>query len=512
MIGANTSTLSQFVKILIIAPEIAPFAKVGGLADVTGTLPKALEQLGHDVKVVCPLYGTIRRDESWIPEGKPLCVPMGTGIRYARVWERHMPGSNVPAYFIEYDEFFARPEIYEGPWGWHSDNDRRFGFFSRAALELCFWMDWMPDVVHVHDWPTGLVPVMLNTVYAGTPLGRAASVMTIHNIQHQGYCDHSIIGFLGLPEWLFRADHIEAMGAVSMLKGGIFHATKITTVSPTYAKEIQGTIGGQGLNGILTFRASDLIGVLNGIDTSVWNPATDPTLPAKYDPANLGPKTDCKNYLCQRFGLRYNQQTPIYGVVSRLYEQKGLDLLKAIVARLMEKLDIQIVVLGTGESDLEYAFSDFHGRYSGRFATWIGFDDTRAHLVYAGADFLLMPSRFEPCGLGQMYAMTYGTIPVVRNTGGLADTVRQYDEKDGSGTGFLFNDPTPDALYEAIERSSKVWREHPDRIRAMQERDMKQDYSWDTSANAYANVYRWAIETRLGMNMEAASSASAVQQ
>jgi starch synthase len=487
------------VKILIITPEVAPFAKVGGLADVTGALPKALEQLGHDVRVVCPLYGCIKKDENWHPQGKPLCVPMGAGMRYARVWERTLPGSEVPAYFIEYDEFFARQEIYEGPWGWHSDNDRRFGFFNRAALELCFWLDWMPDVVHVHDWPTGLVPVMLNTVYAGTPLGRAASVITIHNIQHQGYCDHSIISFLGLPEWLFRADHVEAMGAVSMLKGGIYHSTKITTVSPTYAKEIQGPIGGQGMNGILKFRAGDLIGVLNGIDTSVWNPRSDKNLPAPYNYANLEPKAQSKKLLSERFGLNYDPKAPVFGVVSRLYEQKGLDILRAIVPRVMDNLNAQFVILGTGESDLEYAFSDFHGRYPGRFATWIGFDDARAHLIYGGADFFLMPSRFEPCGLGQMYAMTYGTIPVVRATGGLADTVRQYDEKDGSGTGFLFGDPSPDAFYDTIAFACRTWQNHPRHIAAMRERDMRQDFSWDNSANSYANVYRWSIETRLGL-------------
>ncbi len=490
---------TPLVKILIVTPEVAPFAKVGGLADVTGALPKALAALGHDVKVVCPLYGSIRRDSQWHPQGKPLSVQMGTGVRYARVWERVLPGSEVSGYFIEYDEFFSRPEIYEGPWGWHSDNDRRFGFFSRAALDLCFWMDWMPDVVHVHDWPTGLVPVMLNTVYAGTPLGRAASILTIHNIQHQGYCDHSIIGFLGLPEWLFRADHIEAMGAVSMLKGGIFHSTKITTVSPTYAEEIQGPIGGQGLNSILSFRAADLVGVLNGIDTSVWNPRTDKALPAPFWHGDLAPKELSKKALCEKFGLNYRPETPVYGVVSRLFGQKGLDILRGIVPRLMQETDAQFVVLGMGESDLEYAFSDFHGRYGGRFATWIGFDDARARLIYGGADFFLMPSRFEPCGLGQMYAMAYGTIPVVRKTGGLADTVRPYNEADASGTGFLFDEASGEALFGAILHSLKVYHEKPGHIRLLREHGMRQDFTWDTSAAAYTNVYRWAIETRQGI-------------
>ena len=490
------------MKILIVTPEVAPFAKVGGLADVAGALPKALAAVGHDVKVVCPLYGSIKRDLEWLPQSKPLSVQMGTGVRYARVWERILPGSDVTAFFIEYDEFFARPEIYEGPWGWHSDNDRRFGFFSRAALELCFWMDWMPDVVHVHDWPTGLVPVMLNTVYAGTPLGRAASVITIHNIQHQGYCDHSIISFLGLPEWLFRSDHVEAMGAVSMLKGGIFHATKITTVSPTYAQEIQGPVGGQGMNGILSFRSADLIGVLNGIDTSIWNPRTDKALPAPFGPGNLEPKELAKKALCEKFGLEYHPERPIFGIVSRLYGQKGLDILRTIVPRLMDETDAQIVVLGTGESDLEYAFSDFHGRYTGRFATWIGFDDNRARLIYGGSDFFLMPSRFESCGLGQMYAMAYGTIPVVRRTGGLADTVRPYNEADGSGTGFLFDEPTGDALFATMSRACRTFREKPAHIRLLRERGMTQDFSWDTSAAAYTNVYRWAVETRLGISAD----------
>ncbi len=486
------------MKILIITPEIAPFAKVGGLADVTGALPKALEQLGHDVRLVCPLYGSIRRDENWKPQNKPLTVPTGNGMRYARVWERILPGSTVPAYFIEYDEFFARQEIYEGPWGWHSDNDRRFGFFSRAALEICFWMDWMPDVVHAHDWPTGLVPVMLNTVYAGTKLGNAASIITIHNIQHQGYCDRSIISFLGLPEWLFRADHVEAMGAVSMMKGGIFHATKVTTVSQTYAREIQEPIGGHGLNSILSFRSADLIGVLNGIDTSVWNPQHDKTLPAPYSAVNLGPKEESKKLLCERFGLRYDPKKAIMGVVSRLYEQKGLDLLRHAVPRLMERDDVQFVILGTGESELEYAFSEFHGRYQGRFGTWIGFDDERAHLIYAGADFFLMPSRFEPCGLGQLYAMAYGTIPIVRATGGLVDTVRQYRSEDGTGTGFLFDEPSSDALYKCILRALELWNGNPERLHNMRSRAMRQDFSWDSSANAYSNVYRWAVEARNG--------------
>ena len=487
------------MKILIIAPEIAPFAKVGGLADVTGALPKALEQLGHDVRIVCPLYGCIKRDESWRPQNKPLTVPTGTGMRYARVWERILPGSGMPAYFIEYDEFFARQEIYEGPWGWHSDNDRRFGFFSRAALEMCFWMDWMPDIVHAHDWPTGLVPVMLNTVYAGTKLGNAASVMTIHNIQHQGYCDRSIISFLGLPEWLFRADHVEAMGAVSMLKGGIFHATKITTVSPTYAQEIQGPIGGHGMNSILRFRSADLIGVLNGIDTTVWNPMLDPALPTPFNAANLPAKEESKKRLCERFGLRYDPKKAIFGVVSRLYEQKGLDLLRNIVPQLMARDDIQFVVLGTGEGELDYAFSDFHGKYAGNFGTWIGFDDEKAHLVYGGADFFLMPSRFEPCGLGQLYAMAYGTIPVVRATGGLADTVRQYNPVDGTGTGFLFDMPSSEAFLHAIERALELWKDK-ERLHNVRSRAMQQDFSWDSSANAYSNVYRWAVEARNGID------------
>lgn len=492
----ETEPTPSKLKILFISPEVAPYVKVGGLADVVGSLPKALEALGHDVRIVCPSYGSIKKDGAWRPRGKPLGVPMGHGMRYARVWETTLGDSNVTCYFIEYDEYYARPEVYEGAWGWNSDNDKRFGFLTRAALEIPFWAEWMPDIIHAHDWATALAPVMTNTVYAGSPLGQAATILTIHNLQHQGYCDRSIIDYLGLPHWLYDQHQLEAMGAVSMLKGGIYHATKITTVSPTYAKEILTPAGGHGMHEILRSRSSDLLGILNGIDTSVWTPRTDPFLPTSFTATDIGNKEECKQALCTRFGLDYSPTRPVCGVVSRLYEQKGLDLLAKAAPRILESTGMQFAVLGTGDSELERLFCRLNARYPGSFATWVGFDDPRAHLIYGGSDFFLMPSRFEPCGLGQLYAMAYGTVPIVRATGGLADTVHHYQRPDG--TGILFEDLTEAALVNALDQASQLFAEHLEQLKALRERCMQQDFSWEASAQAYSIAYAQAIRARLG--------------
>jgi starch synthase len=487
------------VKILFITPEVDPIVKVGGLADVVGALPKALALRGHDVRLVCPMYGSIKKEEGWVCHTTPLKVRMGFGDMYARVWETKLPGTEVQAFFIEHCDLFGRPEVYAGPWGDHKDNGERFAFLSQAGLQLSYWMGWIPDVVHAHDWATALVPVILNSLSEFDPLSHTASVLTIHNLEHQGYCDKSILPWVGLPMSLFRADGLESMGAVNMLKGGIYHATKITTVSPTYAQEIQTMEGGAGLDHVLRFRSADLIGVLNGIDMDVWNPATDPFLEENYSADHMEGKQACKKVLCERFGLNYDPKVPVFGVVSRLFDQKGLDLLSGIVDRLMAEMNIQIVVLGTGESGLEASFSYFSDCYAGRFGTWIGFSNRRAHEIYAGCDFFLMPSRFEPCGLGQLYAMRYGTLPVVRSTGGLADTVEQYDEDTGKGNGFRFSLATPDALYYTIGWACATYYDAPDDYRKLQEQGMKKDFSWGHSADAYERVYRWSVEHRRGV-------------
>lgn len=484
------------MKILMITPEVAPYVKVGGLADVVGALPKALDKLGDDVRIVCPRYGSLPIGEDWVAHDKPLGAHHGGHDHWCRVWETSMPGTSVRCYFLEHDGFYGRPEVYAGPWGSHKDNGERFTFLTRAALNFCYDLNWMPDVVHCHDWATGLAPVYLNTIDADAPLGQAASVMTIHNLQHQGYAHRGLVDFAGLPQHVFRSDNLEAMGAVNPMKGGIYNATKLTTVSPTYAREIQTPEFGCGLNHVLRFRAADLIGILNGIDVDEWNPENDPHIAAPFSADDISGKAACKADLQAAFNLEADPGVPVFGVVSRLYSQKGLDLLAAIIPRIMAEMEVQIIILGTGDSGLEHQFGYYAGRYSGKVGAYMGFSNKLAHKIIAGSDAFLMPSRFEPCGLSQMYSMRYGTPPVVRYTGGLADTVQQYEEGKGAGTGFVFEHPTPDGLYYTVGWACATYYDRPREFRQLAVNGMRKDFSWERSAAAYRNVYRWAIDMR----------------
>jgi len=483
-------------KILMVAPELAPLVKVGGLADVVGALSKALAAKGHDVRIVIPKYAGLRHCESERALDGPLIVHLGGQQEYARVWEMPLPDSKAICYLLENNAYFDRASVYLGPSGNERDNGRRFTFLSRAAIDLCYFLDWMPDVIHCHDWTTGLVPVYLNTLEHDTPIGRAASVLTIHNMQHQGWFDADLIAYSGLPSSVYRPDGLESLGGVNMLKGGIYHSTKITTVSPSYADEIKAPSGGCGLHDLLRFRAADLIGVINGVDYSEWNPETDALLPKNYSLQKMSGKATCKKALQKAYGLDLEPKTPVFTVVSRLVDQKGLDLLASIGDRLMQTMHIQIAVLGTGDPLLEHLFRDLAGRYPGRFAAHIGFDNKLAHLTAAGADFLLMPSRFEPCGLSQLYAMIYGAPPIVRATGGLIDTVQQYEEGTGRGTGFRFEEATGDAFYYTIGWACSTYYDRPHEYQQIQINGMSGDYAWDASARTYEDIYGWAIETR----------------
>jgi starch synthase len=327
-------------------------------------------------------------------------------------------------------------------------------------------------------------------------MGKAASLITLHNMQHQGWFPRQLLDFAGLPKSVFRPDGLESMGELNMLKGGIYHSTKITTVSPTYAREIQSHEGGCGLHSLLRFRAADLIGVINGVDESEWNPATDPFLPENFSLNDLSGKAACKAALQKAFGLEVNAVLPLFTVVSRLVDQKGLDLLSAIGDRLMADMQIQVAVLGTGDPKLEAAFSELAARYPGRFAAHIGFDNALAHLTAAGADFLLMPSRFEPCGLSQMYAMIYGTPPIVRATGGLIDSVQQYIEGTNVGTGFLFDNASANAFYDTIGWACSTYFDRPEEYKMLRRNGMLQDFSWDVSAGIYENIFNWAQDAR----------------
>ena len=486
------------MKILMVSPEVAPYSKVGGLGDVVGALAKALAALGHDVRVVTPLYGFLRPQESWRTFPGTVSVHLGRGRQeFCRVWETAPAGSAAKMNFIEFQHYYDRPAIYGANGGGYLDNPERFAFLCRAALDWCYASEWMPDVVHCHDWTAALVPVYLNTTERHRPLGRAASVFTVHNLQYQGYCGRGLLDFAGLPGALFTPDNLESMGELNWMKGGLYHATKITTVSHNYAREIQSPGGGCGLHHILRYRAADLIGVINGIDPAEWNPATDPHLPARFSVNDLAGKAVCKAALQERFSLAVDPAAPIFAAVARLVDQKGLDLLATGVPSLVEQMNLQVVVLGTGDPGLEQAFRDLARRYPGRVGVHIGFNEALAHLIEAGADFFVMPSRFEPCGLNQMYSQAYGTPPIVRATGGLVDTVEPYFEGLSAGTGFLFHEPSVHALFHAITWAYSTYQQRPDDLLTLRRNGMLKDFSWERSARQYAQIYDWAVEHRL---------------
>jgi len=489
--------MNRKLKVLMVTPEVVPFVKVGGLADVVGALSKVLSARGHDVRLVVPKYAGMRQIEGAKPLLEPLVIRMGDHEAYARVWECKLPGSKVICYLLEHNKYFDHKSVYGGgPSGDTHQDGYRFAFMSRAAIDLCTFLDWIPDMLHCHDWTTGLVPVYLNTTEFNQPIGRAATLMTLHNMEHQGWFHSSLVRFAGLPDYVFRADGLESMGQTNLLKGGIYHATKLSTVSPTYAHEIQAPENGGGLDHVLRFRAADLMGILNGIDESEWNPTVDSLIPARYSAKDLSGKSVCKAELQKTFGLNPDTTTPVFSVISRLFHQKGIDLLAAVADRLMADMEIQVAILGTGETWLESALENLARRYPGRFAVYIGFNHELSHRMAAGSDFLVMPSRYEPCGLSQMYAMKYGTIPIVRATGGLKDSVESYVGGDTGGTGFLFEQASTDALYAAIGKACSAYYDRREDYIRIQQNAMLRDFSWEASAKTYESLYKWAVETR----------------
>ena len=484
------------LKVLFVSSEVAPFAKTGGLGDVVGALPKFLRRRGIDARVVMPLYAGMRWHDLEPLDGA-LPVPTGWGTATAGVRLGHLPGSDVPVYFLEHHRFFDRPYLYGPPEGGYGDNVERFAFLSRGALQLAKALRFFPDVVHAHDWQAALAPLYVNTVEWGQPLHRAASIYTIHNLAYQGVDGPGALPATGLGWEHFNAGELEHFGALNLTKGALRHATMLTTVSPTYAREIQMSEFGCGLDGVLRGRAADLVGILNGVDLEDWNPEIDPHIESTYSAGTMDGKADCKASLQVEAGLPVNPEIPLFGAVGRLTNQKGFD----VLARSLEKAltwNAQFVFLGNGDRDGEAFFRALSARHPDRFRAWIGFDNGLAHRITAGSDFFVMPSRFEPCGLSQMYAMRYGSLPIVRSTGGLVDTVSQYDERGGAGTGFRFDDLTPDALADALGWALSTWHDRRHHVLAMRERAMGQDFSWDRSAAAYEALYREAVRRRRG--------------
>lgn len=480
--------MSENLRIAFISSEAAPFSKTGGLADVSGALPKALSAIGHDVTLIIPMHRGTPLDAVKATKLK-FKVPVGRELVEARVYSAALPDSSTRVLLIDEPYYFDRPGLYQEKGKDYEDNCARFSFFSRAALMCLSHMVLRPHVIHVNDWQAALIPAMLKLDAEVDPtLAEASTVLTIHNLAFQGQFWHYDLPLTGL-EWKdFTWQGLEHFGHLNCLKAGIVYADWVTTVSPTYAREIQGSAAGCGLESVLQTRAGNLTGILNGIDPVEWNPATDSLIPAQFTSSTIHDgKAACKAALQERYGLPKDADIPLIGMVTRLTDQKGLDLLAGCAEQLVG-LDVQLVFLGTGDAHYESMLRDLAQAHPHRFGVEVGFNESLAHQVIAGSDFYLMPSRFEPCGLTQMYSLAYGTIPIVRPVGGLADSVK--DLATEGGTGLWISDHTSEALFESIVRASDLYGSNAAGLYDVQRRVMDTDFSWTNSASEYEAIYR----------------------
>lgn len=478
------------MKIAMIASEAGPFAKTGGLADVLGTLSPALERLGDQVTVILPAYRSVLRGEFALQEtGMTLSVPVSARQEQAAVLRTSI-GKSVTVYLVRADKYFDRDFLYGTPTQDYTDNAERFVFFCRAALEILAAEP--VDILHAHDWQAALTLVFLKTQaprYRAT--AGAKTVFTVHNLAFQGIFSPLDWHLLNLESAFFTPQFLEYYGNINFLKGALVFADKLTTVSPTYAQEIMTPEQGFGLEGVLRQRAGDLVGILNGINDSQWNPWTDPLIKHHYGGNSLTTKRRCKTALRQRVGLPDKPDTPIFAMISRLTAQKGLDLVETVFPELMER-DLQFILLGNGEPRYEQFFRAAALQYPERVAVRIGFDERLAHEIEAGADLFLMPSHFEPCGLNQMFSLKYGTIPIVRAVGGLKDSVQDYDPENNSGTGLVFTDYSAAAMLAAIDRGLSAYDDKKNWT-ALRRRAMAMDFSWERSAQLYRDLYRTLV-------------------
>jgi starch synthase len=471
------------LNILLAASEVVPYAKTGGLADVAGALPKALKRLGHTVRVVMPRYKLEKIEASGELLPGELRVPFNFGERRVSVYVDK--SGEVPVYFIDAPEYFSRAKLYG-----ETDDPERFAFFSRAILELAKALDEHFDVIHLNDWMTGLVAAYLKTAYAEDPaLNGTKTLFTIHNIAFHGLFRPDELARFGLPEWLNRAEGgIEFYQLASALKAGLVFSDAISTVSPRYAAEIQTPEFGEKFDGLLRARRNDLFGILNGVDYDEWNPETDKHIAATYSVDDLTGKRECKRDLLRAFGLPEDLNRPLIGCISRLSDQKGFDLILSIAERMLE-LGVRFVLLGSGLEAYERAFQALRDKRRSQVGVYLGFSNELAHKIEAGADMFLMPSRFEPCGLNQMYSLKYGTVPIVRAAGGLDDTIDNFDRETMGGNGFKFYEYNAERLLEKIREALLVYDE-PDLWRKLTLNGMHGDYSWTESARHYVDLYQ----------------------
>lgn len=472
------------MRIFIAASEAVPYAKTGGLADVTGSLFRECRRLGEEAYLFLPLYRRIR--ESFVLKDTGFRINLILGDR---VIDSRILSHNNSVFFLESEEFFDRDELYGTPYGDFPDNARRFIFFSRAVLEAAMAMGLRPDIIHCNDWQTGMIPLYLKTLYNNDFFRKTASVMTIHNMGYQGIFDASEFNLTGLGQAWFGIEGVEFYGRINLLKAGLISADMITTVSRHYAEEILTPDYGHGLDGLLRKRASDLKGVINGIDIEEWNPSNDRLIPDRFDQDDLSGKMRCREKLIRECSLDSNKgEAPLISFVGRLSRQKGIDILSKSVKRILDT-GSGLIILGKGDAEFESMVSRIGRDNKGRVFVRLGYDDGLAHKIYGGSDIFLMPSLYEPCGLGQMIAMRYGTIPVARRTGGLADTIEDYDPVRDSGTGFLFDDYTPDALICSIRLAITTYS-CKERWERLIKNAMKRDFSWKRSAEEYIDIYK----------------------
>ena len=488
------------MRILIAASEVVPFAKTGGLADVAGALPRALRALGHDVRVILPRYRSV------LPAKFPLrvlqeemIVHFPANFQAGSVWQCEFPGTEMPAYFVRHDHYFDRDGLYGEKGEDYPDNAERFAFFSMAAIWALKGMNWQPDVIHCNDWQTALIPTYLRNlpILRDDPFyGAARTVYTIHNLAYQGSFGPAVLPRIGLDQSVYHPEGIEFYGSVNLMKAGIVYADALTTVSPRYSEEIQTPEFGCGMDGILRARKAHLgdrfKGIINGIDYAVWNPELDEHIAARYSAANLAGKARCKEALQRLSGLPPTPDVPLIGIISRLDKQKGFDLIEDCLDKIMD-LGVQMVVLGTGDPAYHTMFEDAAKKYPDGLAIALTFNNPLAHQIEAGADMFLMPSRYEPCGLNQMISLKYGTIPIVRKTGGLADSICDATVatiRDAVGTGFVFEEYESKTLFAAVKRAVRLYREKPEQWSKLIQNAMKQDFSWDRSARAYEALFQ----------------------
>ncbi len=474
------------MKILFAASECVPFIKTGGLADVVGSLAPVLAQGGHDVRVILPKYAAIpEKYEHQMRHVLDFEVQLGWRRQYCGIESLELDG--VTYYFVDNRYYFGRNYIY----GMGGDEYERFAFFSNAVLSALPLIPFEPDIIHAHDWQAGMIPALLRIQYSHLDsYARIRTVFTIHNLQYQGiFAIKDVQDVLGLPDSVFTNDKLEYYGSANYLKSGIVYADEVTTVSPSYAEEIQTGYYGERLDGLLRAKNEHLTGILNGIDTAEYDPAEDQSIAARYTADSLDNKAVNKRALQEQLGLEVRAEVPIIGMVSRLSSQKGLDLVDYVIADIMRE-DVQLVVLGMGESRYVNLFSWAEQNYPGRVAARFAMDHDLAHRIYAGCDIFLMPSQFEPCGLSQMIAMRYGTVPVVRETGGLRDTVLSYNEYAGSGNGFTFFNYNAHDMLHTIQRALHFYWHRKDIWQLLQKRGMQGDFSWKHSAEMYVSLYQ----------------------